>query len=400
MRADIHTTRRLERTSILVITDQREARQADDRPRAVDVVVIGGGQAGLAAGYYLRRTGLDFVILDAGSGPGGAWRETWDSLTLFSPARWSSLPGSVMPGGIERFPGRDQVVAYLTDYERRYRLPLVRPVTVERVLPAADGLAAVTDRGAWRARAVISATGTWGSAVIPHYPGQERFLGEQLHASGYRTPLAHTGQRVLVVGGGNSGAQIMAEVSALADATWVTRRPPSFLPDDVDGRVLFERATSRYQRGQAERPGDDALRPLGEIVMLPAVREARERGDLVAVRPFAGFSERGVIWPDGRAEAIDVVIWATGFRPALGHVASLDLYEPDGRIAVRGTRSLGQPRLWLLGYGNWTGWASATIAGVGRAARATVEEIAAVLEEDGRCVIEGSPSSATPCRGT
>ncbi|HEU5423388.1 MAG TPA: ArsO family NAD(P)H-dependent flavin-containing monooxygenase [Nitrolancea sp.] len=367
-----------------MITNPHQSRQRPDQTRLVDVVVIGGGQAGLAAGYYLRRSSLDFVILDAGFGPGGAWRETWDSLTLFSPARWSSLPGSVMPGGIERFPGRDQVVAYLTDYERRYRLPVARPVLVERVLSGTDSLVVETDRGAWRARAVSSATGTWSNPIIPCYPGQERFLGEQLHAAGYRTPLAYTGERVLVVGGGNSGAQIMAELSALAEGTWVTRRPPSFLPDDVDGRVLFERATSRYLRGQAERPGDDALRPLGEIVMLPAVREARERGALEAVRPFTAFSQSGVIWPNGREEPIDVVIWATGFRPALGHLASLDLFENDGRIAVAGTRSLRQPQLWLLGYGNWTGWASATIAGVGRAARATVEEVAAVLGDEGK----------------
>ena len=347
--------------------------------RTVDVVVIGGGQAGLAAGYYLRRTGLSFVILDSEPGPGGAWRHTWDSLTLFSPARWSSLPGSVMPGGIDRYPGRERMLAYLADYERRYRLPVSRPVRVERVERESSHLRVVTDHGAWLARAVISATGIWRNPIIPHYPGQERFLGEQIHASDYRTPLAHTGQRVLVPGGGNSGAQIMAELAGLAEATWVTRRPPAFLPDHVDGRALFERATARYLQGHTGQPGDDSLRPLGDIVMLPPVREARERGDLVAVRPFVAFTPHGVRWPDGREEPIDVVIWATGFRPALEHLRPLDVFDAEAKIPVTGTRSAREPRLWLLGYGNWTGWASATVAGVGRAARAAVEEVAATL---------------------
>jgi cation diffusion facilitator CzcD-associated flavoprotein CzcO len=340
--------------------------------------VIGGGQAGLAAGYYLRRTGLSFVILDAESGPGGAWRHGWQSLRLFSPARWSSLPGYIMPGGPDYYPGRDEVLAYVAEYERRYQLPIERPVTVSAVRPDGEHLAVESDRGTWRGRAVVSATGTWSAPYIPAVDGSEEFRGEQIHSAEYRSPLPFAGQRVLVIGGANSGAQIMAEVSLVADATWVTRREPLFLPDDIDGRVLFERATARYIAAREGRtlPDDIATSNfLGDIVMLPPVREARERGDLTSVRPFIHFTRDGVIWPDGSEERIDVVIWCTGFRTTLDHLAPLGVIDQNGRIETDGTRSVAEPRLWLLGYGEWTGYASATLIGVGRAARATAAEI-------------------------
>jgi len=134
----------------------------------VDVMVIGGGQAGLAVGYHLRRTGLSFAILDAEDGPGGAWRRTWRSLRLFSPAAWSSLPGWLMGGGENSYPGRDDVLDYLAHYETRYDLPIHRPVTVRSVDHAEDGLLRIaSDQGDRTARMVVSATGTWRRPYIP-----------------------------------------------------------------------------------------------------------------------------------------------------------------------------------------------------------------------------------------
>src|SRR5678816_4570481 len=114
-----------------------------------DVVIIGGGQSALAVSYYLRRSGLSYVVLDDGTAPGGAWQHTWRSLRLFSPAQWSSLPGRLMPGGTNRYPTRDEALTYLADYETRYALPIVRPVRVSRVERAGAGLRVVTDAGAW-----------------------------------------------------------------------------------------------------------------------------------------------------------------------------------------------------------------------------------------------------------
>ena len=345
---------------------------------SLDVVVIGGGQAGLAMGYYLRRTPLSWTILDAQEGPGGAWRHGWDGLRLFSPAQFSSLPGWLMPGGPDEYPPRAEVLDYLGRYEQRYELPIRRRVRVSAVHREDGGFRVVADAGTWRARAVVSATGTWSEPVVPDIRGREEFAGVQVHSARYGSPDAFAGKRVLVVGGGNSGAQILAEVSQVADATWVTLAEPGFLPDWIDGRYLFDQATAAYRaRKEGREPPPRA--DLGDIVMVPSVREARDRGVLASVRPFTRMTARGVVWPDGRGEEVDAVIWCTGFRPALEHLRPLGVVEPGGRIAVQGSRSIREPRLWLVGYGNWTGFASATLVAVGRTARATAAEITAEL---------------------
>lgn len=349
-----------------------------DSERHRDVVVIGGGQAALALGFYLRRTELSWTILDEQPGPGGSWRRTWDSLRLFSPARFSSLPGWLMPGGADTYPTRDETIGYLAEYEARYGFPVERPVHVRAVTREEGHLRIDTDRGAWTADAVVSATGTWANPILPDVPGRATFGGVQLHAAEYRDPDAFAGKRVLVVGGGNSGAQVLAEVSRVADATWVTLDEPRFLPDHVDGRYLFDQATAMYRAQKEGRPPPPPA-DLGDVVMVPPVREARDRGVLRAVRPFARMTERGVVWPDGREEDVDAVIWCTGYRAALEHLRPLGVVEGDGRVAVRGTRSIREPRLWVVGYGNWTGFASATLVAVGRGARATVDEIVAAL---------------------
>lgn len=348
---------------------------------ALDVAIIGGGQAGLAAGYFLRRTALSFAILDDAAAPGGAWRQGWDSLTLFSPAQWSSLPGWALPppadGGN---PARDDVLAYLAAYEARYALPVRRPVRVAAVHRAPGGL--LQEGAGLSARAVISATGTWRRPFTPDIPGRDGFRGVQMHSARYRRPMDFAGQRVLVVGGGNSGAQILAELSRHAARTiWVTEREPVFLPDDVDGRVLFERATARWQAQREGRPPPEALGGLGNIVAVPAVREARVRGVFAAsLRPFARLEADAAVWADGTRIAADAIIWCTGFRPALDHLAPLGLADAAGRVAVGPDgQAVAAPRLWLLGYGDWTGMASATLAGVTRAAREAVQGVVRAL---------------------
>ncbi|MBB5802022.1 cation diffusion facilitator CzcD-associated flavoprotein CzcO [Saccharothrix ecbatanensis] len=309
---------------------------------ALNVIVIGGGQAGLAAGYHLRRAGVDFTILDAQPEPGGAWLHGWDSLRLFSPARHSSLPGWPMPRfPHEGYPTADHVVDYLASYEKRYELPVERSVRVRSVRRVEGGY----DVDGRFADAVISATGTWWR---PFIPAVARDLpGRHLHTVQYRNPQQLAGQRVVVVGGGNSGAQIAADLADHVDLTWITRRPPRYLPDEIDGKALFGIAT--------QWPG--GVGALGDIVAVPPVRDARDRGLLVA-RPM----DRRLV-----ADA-DTVIWCTGFRPALDHLAPLNLRDRNGHVHAG-------PRLHPLGYGDWTGPASATLIGVGPTARAAVAEL-------------------------
>ncbi|GAA2499603.1 ArsO family NAD(P)H-dependent flavin-containing monooxygenase [Streptomyces gobitricini] len=348
--------------------------------RRTDVVVIGGGQSGLAAGYHLRRLGVGFVVLDAQAMPGGAWRHGWDSLRLFSPAAYSSLPGRLMPPQEGRAcPGARHVVDYLADYEKRYDLPVRRGVRVREVHRDGPFLRVRTDSGDWCARAVVSATGTWSRPFVPAVPGRTAFRGVQLHSVEYRRPQEFAGRRVIVVGGGNSGAQIAADLAYDTHLTWVTLREPRFLPDEIDGRALFDAATARRRALEQGRTDTGGVASLGDIVAVPPVRAARDAGRLKASPMFDRLTPTGVAWADGMAAEADALVWCTGFRPALSHLAPLGLRGPRGHISTAGTRALAEPRLHLLGYGDWTGPASATLIGVGRPAREAAREIADLL---------------------
>ncbi|WP_435112574.1 ArsO family NAD(P)H-dependent flavin-containing monooxygenase [Nocardiopsis synnemataformans] len=352
----------------------------DDAEHVHDVVVVGGGQAGLAAGYFLRRAKLDFAVLDAGEGPGGSWPGYWNSLRLFSPAEHSMLPGWWMPAEEgQEYPSARHVAWYLAEYERRYELPVRRPVRVEAVEREEGALRVVAREGVWRARHVISATGTWRAPHVPDVPGRGLFAGRQSHTVDYRGPEEFAGQRVVVVGGGNSAAQILAELSKTAETTWATPRPPRFLPDDLDGRALFDIATRAQRAAQRGTAAPEGVGDLGDIVVVPTVREARERGALKAGPMFDRLTRTGVAWADGTTLDCDAVLWCTGFRPVLDHLVPLGLEDGRGRIALEGTRAVAEPRLFLLGYGDWTGSASATLIGAGRTAKATVAEITASL---------------------
>ncbi|UVI36229.1 ArsO family NAD(P)H-dependent flavin-containing monooxygenase [Brevibacterium spongiae] len=343
--------------------------------RRVDVAVIGGGQAGLALGYYLRRAGLSFVILDQQSHPGGAWQHTWPSLRLFSPAQYSSLPGRLMPPSAVENPDAGHVIDYLSDYEDRYNLPVERPVEVAHVVSGQTGFTVVTDSGDWGAPVVVNATGTWSQPFWPSVPGQAAFRGTQSHSADYRGPGQFVNKSVLVIGGANSGAQIAADLVDSAEVTWCLRGEPRYLPDDVDGRELFRVATRQVQARAAGEPDPGGVASLGDIVAVPPVKEARDAGLLIASPMFERFTAEGVTWPDGSARRIDSAIWCTGFRPALRHLRGLDIREQDGTISLSGTESTRYPGMYFVGYGDWTGPGSATLIGVGATAKATVDSI-------------------------
>ena len=252
---------------------------------------------------------------------------------------------------------------------------------MDRVEREASGarLRVVTDQGLWRARHVVSATGSWTAPHFPDLPGRDVFAGRQLHTVDYRSPEEFAGQRVAVVGGGNSAAQIIAELSLVADTTWATSRPPRFMPDDVDARALFDLAT-RFGRGE----DGPELGDLGDIVMVPSVRQARDRGVLKAEPMFERLTPGGVAWSDGSSLECDAILWCTGFHSALGHLAPLGVVDEHGRVPVEGNRSVAEPRLSLVGYGDWTGFASATLIGAGRTAKGAVAAITdALAQEDG-----------------
>lgn len=348
--------------------------------KTYETIIIGGGQAGLSMAYFLRRSKIDYLILDDSEVPGGAWSKTWDGLKLFSPSEFSSLSGWRMPKSENEYPTKDEFINYLTEYEKKYEMPIQRPVRVDAVIKKGDHFEISTNQGIYKSLTLVSATGTAQCPFIPEYPHQAEFTGEQIHSVNYRTPIDFAGQKVLIIGGGNSGAQILAEISLVADAKWVTLTEPNFLPKEIDGRYLFNQATAKYQQMLKGEKTEQRKASLSDIVMVESVRDAEKRGALGSVRPFKEFYTDGVIWDNDEKEPFDTVIWCTGFKANLEHLKSLEIIK-NGRVRTKGTQSIEIEGLWLVGYGNWTGYASATIYGVGKTARETAKQIEHYLEK-------------------
>ena len=344
----------------------------------VDVAVIGAGQAGLSAAYFLRRAGLDYVVIDGADGPGGAWQYRWPTLRLAAVHGIYQLPGMPLAQADPQTSAADVVAAYFASYEREFGLAVRRPVQVSAVrYGAGDRLLVQSPAGEWAARAVINATGTWTRPFWPYYPGQGEFRGRQLHTADYRGPAEFAGQHVVVVGGGTSAVQLLAEISQVATTTWVTRRPPVIRDEPFtreDGRAAVALVDQRVRAGL----------PPGSIIGVtglhlgpqagPDLEEARARGVLDRQPMFDRITPDGVAWADGRTVHADVILWCTGFRAALDHLAPLRLREPGGGIRMDGTRVVAEPRLHLVGYGP-----SASTIGANRAGRVAVREIRELL---------------------
>jgi thioredoxin reductase len=351
--------------------------------RDVDVVVIGAGQAGLSTAWALARQGFPpgsgFVVLDADDAPGGAWQHRWPSLTVGSTHRVHDLPGLPFEPDADHLRAADAVPAYFAEYERRFDLPVHRPVRVRGVHRTDDDRFRVeTDSGDWTARAVVNATGTWTRPFVPRYPGQELFRGRQLHTVEYRSAAEFAGRHVVVVGGGASATQLLAEISTVTSTTWVTRRPPVWRegPFDEDaGRRAVAMVEEAVREGR--RPGS-VVGVTGLLISTPYIRDGLDRGVLDRLPMFDRITEDGVAWQDGRFVAADVLLWATGFRAAVQHLAPLRLRAAGGGIRMDGTQVAGEPRLHLVGYGP-----SASTIGANRAGQAAARRLRRVLSDPG-----------------
>jgi hypothetical protein len=345
--------------------------------REIDAVVIGAGQAGLSTAYHLRRDGVGFVLLDHAGGPGGAWRSRWDSLVLGRTHRIHDLPGMPLPAADPDVPASRVVADYFGAYERRFELPVRRPVDVRSVRRGDERLLVDTSAGGWAARAVVNATGTWERPYWPAYPGRASFTGRQLHTADYRSADEFAGRHVVVVGGGASATQLLAEISAVTSTTWVTRRPPVFR-DGPFGDELGRAAVAEVDRRvRAGLPPGSVVSVTG-LVPDEQVRAAMRRGALHRLPMFDRITPTGIAWDEpveGHRElAADVILWCTGFRPVLSHLAPLRLREPGGGIRVEDTRAVAEPRLFLVGYGP-----SASTIGANRAGRVAARGVRALL---------------------
>ncbi len=345
-------------------------------------MVIGAGQAGLSAAHHLRRTGYrpgrDFVVLDHSPRPGGAWQFRWPTLTYGKVHGMHALPGMELTGADEARPSSEVIGEYFAAYERVFDLRVRRPVDVRAVREGVGGrLLVETTGGAWSTRALINATGTWDRPFWPRYPGQETFRGRQLHTAQYPGPGEFAEQRVVVVGGGSSGVQHLLEIAPYAaQTTWVTRREPVFHDGPFDaeqGRAAVALVDERVRRGLPPR----SVVSVTGLPVTEAVRQGRADGTLDRLPLFDRITPDGVEWADGRRVAADVILWATGFRAVIDHLAPLRLRERGGGIQVEGTRAVRDPRVHLVGYGP-----SASTIGANRAGRAAVRDIRGLLNGD------------------
>ncbi|MXG91648.1 FAD-dependent oxidoreductase [Nocardioides flavescens] len=339
----------------------------------LDSVVVGAGQAGLSASYHLVRRGVEHVVLDADEAPGGAWQHRWDSLSMDDVHGIAELPDATRPTDHGR--ANTVVPAYFGDYEAAHGLPVLRPVRVDEVRDAGDGLLEVVSGArSWTTRTLVNATGTWTQPFVPHYPGVETFAGTQLHTHDYGGPAAFAGRRVVVVGGGASAVQLLGEIAPVAaDTLWVTRRPPVWRTDEFTpevGRAAVALVEDRVRRGL---PPASVVSVTG-LALREQEREAERLGAYTRRPMFVAVEPDGVRMPDGSLWRSDVILWATGFRPAVAHLAPLHLRSPHGGIQLDGTTAVADPRVQLVGYGP-----SASTIGANRAGRVAARSVARTL---------------------
>ena len=318
-----------------------------------DVVVIGGGQSGLAAARALQAHGISPVVLEAGPEPAGSWPRYYDSLALFSPARYSSMPGLEFPGQPDHYPHRDEVASYL----RRYAASLgadIRTNTRVTAVEAHDQAGFIVRTGtgqAFHAAGVVAATGSFDNPYVPVLPGQDRFTGRLLHVAGYRSPYQHASERVVVVGAGNSAVQVGYELAQVATVTLATRHPVTFHPQCRGGRDLHHWLVTS---------GFDLLPPewlrhyLGDhwVVDTGKYRHALETGQMdcrpmfTGLAPIAssGRTERRRRWTPSCSPPATAPTWATSAR-----------WAPSTPRACRCTPVASRP---LIPAWSTSGWSS------------------------------------------
>ena len=390
------------------------ATDRSDEDAVLDLIVVGAGQAGLSAAGHLVRKNVrpwdDFVVLDSNDGPGGAWRHRWDSLTFDRAHGIHDLPGMPLGTPDPTEPASRVVARYYGAYESELDLPIIRPVAVSCVEHDADVFTVKSEDGRrWRARAIINATGTWDSPYVPYYPGIADFRGRQLHTRGFTAPQEFAGQDILVVGGGASALQFLLQLDAVGARTvWTTRRTPNWtgpVRDSTWGVEVEAMVADRTTRGLPPL----SVSAVTGIPLNEQYREGLDSGVLVSRGRLGRLTLDGVVLdgpgPDGAAipsqgaladellsrgglehvralpgrrpldlgvnpertwqTPIDTILWATGFRATLGHLAPLRIREPGGgvRMGRDGVTVSRLPGLFLVGYGSSASTVGATRAG-------------------------------------
>ena len=356
-----------------------------------DTIVIGGGQSGLAAGYYLNRAGGSFLIVDANQRSGDPWRGRWDSLRLFSPAQYDSLPGLplAMPKGT--FPGKDVLADYLENYASHFNMPILRGVCVTRVARQADDFIVECEDRTFSCANVIVATGAYSCPRIPDSSALLNSSIQQVHSSGYRRPEDVVGDHVLVVGFGTAGIEIAIELAAAGRRVLLSGRPTAqalakFVPAIFAGKnpilrllgaaywnfmhnvVTIDTPMGRKAKSQISLRGQ----PLVRLNRADALAAGIEH-----VARLAGVTEGKPSLEDGRELDISAVVWCTGFRPNYQFLELPELLLDGKGLPIAPHGIVEQiPGLYFVGLPFQVGLTSTLVGGAGRDAQLVMRHIA------------------------
>lgn len=363
------------------------------------VVVVGGGQSGLAAVRALRERCVPSLILEAGGCSCGSWPHYYDSLHLFSPAGFSSLAGLAFPAPHDSYPTRDEVASYLESYAAAIGADVETDTRVETVRQDGREFIVLTGDGrALRASGVVAASGSFANPYRPILDGQESFSGELLHVAEYRQPAPYAGRRVIVVGAGSSAAQVANELASVASVTLASRHPVRFIPQHIGGRDVHYWLR---ETGFDALPAHWLSKVTGERAIIDSVNFKQTLANgLVDRRPmFIALDKDEVVWSDGEREHVDAIILATGYRPGLDYLRELGAVDQQATPIHAGGISTTHPGLVYVGLDNQRSFASNTLRGVSVDADVVSAPLAAWVRDAAR-TIGVSKSSPTAGRAT
>jgi putative flavoprotein involved in K+ transport len=353
---------------------------------AAEVVVVGAGQSGLAAARALQARGIRPVVLEAGDRAAGSWPCYYDSLKAFSPAGFNAMPGMPFPGDPDRYPARDEVAGYLESYAVGLGVEIHTGTKVAAVgKDGRDFVVVTADGRRLRAAGIVAASGSFSTPYRPAFPGQGSFAGELTHVAEYRTPAPYAGKRVIVVGAGDSAAQVANELAPLAKVTVAARHPLRFIPQRIGGQDVHHWLG---ETGFDELPAAWLDKITGGSVITDSVGFQQTLADgLLDVRPmFTGLDGEHVVWNQHGRERADAVILATGYRPSLGYLRQLGALDPGGAPRHAGGISTTHLGLVYLGLEYQRSFASNTLRGVSADAAAVVAPLVAWIRDAPRTI--------------
>jgi len=341
------------------------------------IIIVGGGQSGLATGYYLKKMKSDFIILDENEQIGDSWRKRWDTLHLFTPSQHDSLPGLKFPLQRNGFPGKEQVAEYLSDYASKFDLPVQVGVKVKKIILDNGLFQLDTTRGILHSEKVIIASGTHPIPKIPEFASEISPGILQIHSSGYKNPDTLPEGDVLVVGAGTSGVEIALEISKYRK-TYISGNPTFHIPDFVfkyAGGLYwwFVRNILTEKTPVGRKVKEKVLSGGGPLIGISV--DDLERSGVVRLPRMRGVEGGLPVMKDDSVADVRTVIWCTGFRPDFSWI-KIDIWDEKGWPVTDRGISIKQKGLFFMGMPFQYGLASGLIGGVGRDAAHIVKTMA------------------------